>query len=100
MTGNKIPDAFERACKDTLVPPKTIRPDISDDLNDIIMKAVSINPEQRFQTVDELEEKLWGNRGTIKMRMIVPRRIRESRIFWGVLIFFLFAIGIIWWFYS
>ena len=35
-------------------PPKSQNPEISDELNAIIMKAMSVNPDRRYQTVDEL----------------------------------------------
>jgi serine/threonine-protein kinase len=39
-------------------PPKTINSEISDELNDLIMKAMAVNPNKRFQTVDELRSNL------------------------------------------
>ncbi len=39
-------------------PPKQVNPMISDELNDVIMKAMAVNPDKRYQTVDELRQAL------------------------------------------
>lgn len=40
--------------------PKSLRPDITDELNDIIMKAIARDPDHRFQKAEELEDALVG----------------------------------------
>jgi len=39
-------------------PPREINPDIPEQMQAIIIKAMSVDPEQRFQTFDELREQL------------------------------------------
>jgi len=39
-------------------PPRKINPELPESLEAIIIKAMAVNPEQRFQTFDELREKL------------------------------------------
>lgn len=71
-TGKKPIDAMERLAKDMLVPPGEIRKDISQNLNDIIMKAIKLNPSERFQTVEEFERELIRDGEVIrKIRRIV-----------------------------
>jgi ABC-type phosphate/phosphonate transport system permease subunit len=41
-----------------LIPLKRKRPDLSQDLNDIIMKSLSVDLEERYQSVGELEKAL------------------------------------------
>ncbi|MFO0737402.1 MAG: serine/threonine-protein kinase [Labilithrix sp.] len=40
--------------------PKSLRPDIDQELNDIIMKAIARDPDQRFQKAEDLEDALVG----------------------------------------
>jgi serine/threonine-protein kinase len=40
--------------------PKSLRPDITEELDEIIMKAIARDPEQRFQKAEELEDALVG----------------------------------------
>jgi serine/threonine-protein kinase len=39
-------------------PPREINPDIPKAMESIILKAMAVDPEQRFQTFDELREEL------------------------------------------
>jgi serine/threonine protein kinase len=57
-TSMEVPKATERAQHDTLIPLKRKRPDLSQDLNDIIMKSLSVDLEERYQSVGELEKAL------------------------------------------
>ncbi len=39
-------------------PPKTVDKSINDEINDIIMKAMAVNPNKRYQSVDEMRNNL------------------------------------------
>ena len=53
-TGVRPVESVERIIADELVPPKTLNPAISDHLNRVIMKALSIKPEDRYQNMGEM----------------------------------------------
>jgi eukaryotic-like serine/threonine-protein kinase len=42
------------------VPPRQANPDLPPALEEIILKAMAVDPEQRFQSVDELRRNLMG----------------------------------------
>jgi serine/threonine-protein kinase len=42
------------------IPPRQTNPDLSPALEEIILKAMAVDPEQRFQSVDELRKNLMG----------------------------------------
>ncbi len=91
VTAGRMPEALSRENGDALVPPGKIRQDISEELNRIIMKAVSPNPAQRFQTVDEFWQALTGEEE-------LARKTREAKtrglvIFLAGALFWLFYFG-------
>ena len=56
LTGKLPPDSFDRFQNDELINPKEINPVISDRLNDTIVKAMSVQIEDRYQNIKELRE--------------------------------------------
>lgn len=40
---------------DTLTAPQQLRGDISDDMNQVLLKAMAVRPEERFQSAGEME---------------------------------------------
>lgn len=58
LTGVRPPASLLRIDDDTLAAPQKLRGDISDDMNQILLKAMAIRPEDRYQSADEMEEAL------------------------------------------
>lgn len=54
ITGKKVPDARKRIKEDTLVPPIDLHVQIKQQQSDAIMKGLAVNPEDRYQIMDEL----------------------------------------------
>lgn len=77
-TGKKVPDALSRIREDTLIEPKRIRRDISDDLNYIIMKALFLKSEKRFQDAEEFERALIRDGNAVQ-------KMREMWIRFGII---------------
>lgn len=49
---------LEKITKGEIIDPKTIRPDYPEELRNIVLKALKLNPYERFQTAKEMEENL------------------------------------------
>ncbi|MCK5877379.1 MAG: serine/threonine protein kinase, partial [Candidatus Marithrix sp.] len=60
ITGKLPPAATDRFCDDILVPPIEMDIDISQSINDTIIRSLAINHEERFQTVAEFKAALQG----------------------------------------
>ncbi|HIE29768.1 TPA: choice-of-anchor D domain-containing protein [Candidatus Poribacteria bacterium] len=61
LTGQCPPDANDRAVQPTIFdPPRNINPNISDNFEQVILKAMAIRQEDRYQTVAEMRDALLG----------------------------------------
>lgn len=59
MTTGRIPaEAMDRLDEDPLVPPRTLRPELSEAFNRVILKAIALKPEDRPQTVAAFQDLL------------------------------------------
>ena len=58
LTGQKPIDAAERTLGSKLVEPISLCSDLSQRANDIIVKAMNLKPEDRYQTVSEFKEEI------------------------------------------
>ena len=92
-TKTSIPMASERLEYDRVLPPKEINSDISEDLNRIILKAVALSPEDRFQTPEEFQKNLIRD-GT-STEKIKKFMVASSLVLWVELLFAFFRI-LIW----
>ena len=59
LTGEKPMDAFSRI-QEEMKSPKELNPDVPDEVNNTIMKAMAMKPEDRYQTVHEFMIDLVG----------------------------------------
>ena len=73
LTGSKPPDAIDRIEEDNLISPTSIGAAIPAAAEDTILKALSIRPQDRFQTMSDFKASLTGvasadlsNTGTVK----------------------------------
>lgn len=98
ITGEMPDEASNRASlkegaiakNDTLIAPKEINSDISEQLSNTILRAMAITPGMRFQTMEEFKEALEGKTKALDPRKELQRR-KKRRIL-GVLIA-VFVIG-------
>lgn len=60
LTGKKPPDAIDRIEEDNLIPPTSLGVAISAAAEDAIMKALSIQPQERFQLMADFKAALLG----------------------------------------
>lgn len=61
LTGQLPTSALERIQKDELVPPRSLNPSISPQMESILLTGLKMKAEERFQTADELISALQGN---------------------------------------
>lgn len=60
ITGKRPPDSIDRIEEDDLVPPSSLGVDIPANKEDAILKAMSVQPGERFQTMDAFRQALMG----------------------------------------
>lgn len=58
ITGRKAPDAIDRIDQDDLVPPSTLGSDIPSEKEDALLKALEVQPSDRFQTMTDFKNAL------------------------------------------
>ena len=54
MTGKRPEESVERVIEDDLVTPITLNPKVSENMSRVIMKALSVRPEDRYQNMGEM----------------------------------------------
>lgn len=60
ITGKRPPDSVERMDEDELVPPSSLGVKISAQVEDAILKALNVQPQDRFQSMAEFKAALLG----------------------------------------
>ncbi len=60
ITGKRPPDSVERMDDDELVPPSSLGVSISPQVEDAILKALNVQPQDRFQSMGEFKAALLG----------------------------------------
>ena len=60
-TGEKPQESLARAMHDDLRPPKELNPEVPEYLSDIIMKAMAMDEDERFQSSEEFMKALKGH---------------------------------------
>lgn len=60
ITGKRPPDSIDRLEEDDLVPPSSLGVDIPAPKEDAILKAMSVQPGERFQTMEQFKYALSG----------------------------------------
>lgn len=59
-TGRRVIESIDRIMKDKLISPRKLNRKLSQKLDRVIMKALSLTPEERFQTAEEFRNCLLG----------------------------------------
>lgn len=73
LTGKKPAESTNRKIEDTVVDPKVLNPNISNNLNNSVMKAMAIEQHLRFRNVAEFLKAINGD------RKVVPLSIEKKR---------------------
>ncbi|MCM1161030.1 MAG: serine/threonine-protein kinase [Roseburia sp.] len=81
VTGVVPEESVNRTVSDELKEPKEYVPDIPEYFNKILMKCLAIQPELRFQTVEDLEKKLDGRKKVSSVKGELIRRKAKRGIF-------------------
>lgn len=74
VTGVKPEESTDRKKEDHVVEPMELNPEISENLNNTIMKAMALETHMRFKNADELIEALNGDRKVIPIHKEKSRR--------------------------
>jgi len=74
LTGVKPDESTNRKIKDELIAPKELNPDISDNLNNTILKAMAIDRHMRFKNVNEFLSAINGERKVLTLAKEKKRR--------------------------
>jgi serine/threonine protein kinase len=83
LTGQLPTSALERIQKDELVPPRSLNPNISPQMESILLTGLKMKAEERFQTADELISALQGNFTTPSLKK--ARQLVNERNFPGAI---------------
>jgi Tol biopolymer transport system component len=61
LTGQTPPDSMERLLgNEKLIPPKELRPDLSEAVNDALLRGLELKPDDRFPTVADFKAALFA----------------------------------------
>lgn len=80
LTGVKPDESTNRAIKDELVPPMELNPEISENLNNAILKAMALDKHMRFGKVSEFLEAIKGERKVLPLDVERKQRNRKRTI--------------------
>lgn len=101
LTNIKPDESTDRKIKDEIKTPKELNPEVSENLNNSIMKAMAIESHMRFQTVSEFIKAVNGEKKVLtleKERKKRKRRRRNSILL--MLLVLLLVGGVVWTIFS
>ena len=94
LTGVKPDESTNRKTQDLVLPPAQLNPDISENLNNTIMKAMALEPHLRFRNMEELIAAIKGERKVIPL--VAEKKRRNLRRALGIIaVCLVIAIGIL-----
>ena len=80
ITGIKPEESTNRKTEDNLVPPKDLKPDIPDYINDTILRAMAVDMHMRFSSVEEFEKALTKEKKVLNVAKEKKRRGKNRLI--------------------
>ncbi len=81
MVTGKVPEeSLNRAVEDTLAAPRTLEPSIPEYLERAIMRAMALNPDFRFQNVNEFEDAILNKAQVLTIQETIRKRKRKRTI--------------------
>lgn len=93
ITGTKPVESTNRKAEDNLIPPKEIKADIPDYINDTILRAMAVDMHLRFTSADEFEKALMKEKKVLSVAKEKKRR-RKKRLIGLLTAVFVVAIGL------
>ena len=84
LTGVKPYESTSRKLEDMLQDVKQLNPEVSDNLNNTIMKAMAINANERFQSVKEFLRAVNGEKKILPLS--VEKKRRKQKVVAGILV--------------
>ena len=60
LTGVKPPESIERMMEDDIIPPRQLNPNIPENVERVIMRALQLNTGDRYQNMPEMRASLLG----------------------------------------
>lgn len=79
ITGRKPDESINRKIEDTVVEPRKLNQNITKNLNNIILRAIAVSPEIRFQTAKKFLEAI-ENQGSVRNEKNEIRRKKVIRM--------------------
>lgn len=83
VTGVMPQESTDRIKEERLVPPKNLNPEISENLNNVILRAMAMQPELRFQSTTEFKQALTAKKPVLNVENELKKRRKKRR--WGIL---------------
>lgn len=81
LTGKAPPAAVSRSLREELLPPRMLNPSLSPHLERVLLKALAVNPDQRYQSMREFTQALQNpaNSGASDdPTLFSPQRVRDA----------------------
>ena len=79
LTGKKTPDAIDRMDEDDLVPPSSLGVSLPVHAEDAILKALNVQPQDRFQSMTDFKQALLGTSGSGSMTSFAETPVNEVK---------------------
>ena len=93
VTGKIPEESVNRIVQDNVVPPNQLNPEISANISNSIMRAMALNPELRFRTVDQFKEAIQTKAKVRDVKEELKRRRSLRAVAVGMILVFLLTAG-------
>lgn len=80
VTGVMPQESTDRIKEERLVPPKKLNPEISENLNNVILRAMAMQPELRFQSTTEFKQALTTKKPVLNVENELKKRRKKRRL--------------------
>lgn len=94
VTGVMPEESLSRMMEDNMQEPREREPEIPERLNAIIMKAMALSPEDRFQTMREMMEAIEGKRSVVPPEEEIKRRKHRRRLLFAAGLVLVLGLGV------
>ena len=84
LTGERPDESTSRKKEDHLLDVNQLNPEVSENLNNTIMKALAVNPNERFRTVDEFLKAVNGEKKVLTL--VEEKKKKTLKIVAGILV--------------
>ncbi|MGN0373755.1 MAG: protein kinase [Enterocloster sp.] len=85
LTGTMPEESVNRQIEDTLIAPRELNPDIPDDINNAIKRAMALDWQLRFRNVDEFSQALTSDKPVLDDQGELKRRKKRRRLCMGLI---------------